>query len=270
MPSKYPGMDPFIESQKWPDFHAACIIAMRDRLLPQVRPHYGIDVEERVFVERDPDDGVMTLRPDVTVTKPGNAPSSLPPSKLTTSKDVLVMEPVECYIASPEEVTQTYLSITRRNDASVVTIIELLSPTNKRPGASGFDLYLEKRQVIFASTTSLVELDFLREGRRLPFIGTVPVTDYIAAVSRARRRPKVEIYGWDLEKPLPILPIPLAGEDPDVLIDFQELFNDVYDRAGYDYRLDYSRELQPSLDERRQTWVLDLASKSLSLGSLGK
>ena len=252
MPSRFPGIDPFIESQKWPDFHARIITALSDRLTPRVRPYYAVDVEERVFVEQDPDGAVMALYPDVMINRTAKRSFTS-----ESGAGTVVMEPVECYIAAPEEVKQTYLTITRGSDARVVTIIEVLSPTNKRPGATGFDHYLEKRLIILDSTTSLVELDFLRGGRRMPFIGDVPSTDFIAAVCRARRRPRVEVYGWSLSDPLPVLPIPLAGDDPDVLIDFQELFNDVYDRAGYDYRLDYSKEIKPPLDEPRGAWAAE-------------
>ncbi|MCY2989193.1 MAG: DUF4058 family protein, partial [Planctomycetota bacterium] len=67
MPSPFPGMDPFIESQKWADFHASFLTAFREQLMPRVRPKYFVDVEERVYVERDPDDPVMVIRPDVAV-----------------------------------------------------------------------------------------------------------------------------------------------------------------------------------------------------------
>ncbi len=256
MPSPFPGIDPYIEGQKWSDFHAACIIAIRDRLLPRVRPRYAVEVEERVFVERAPDDAVMVLVPDVMINKVKQATLSAKSVSGTT-----VMEPVECYIAAPEQVRQTYLTITRGLDAQVITIIEVLSPTNKRPGATGFEQYAHKRQIILDSTTTLVELDFLRAGQRMPFIGDVPDTDFIAAVCRSNRRPRAEIYGWSLEDALPTLPIPLAGDDSDVQVDFQELFNDVYDRAGYDYRLDYTQKTKPALDKKRSRWSAEQIRK---------
>lgn len=111
MPSPFPGIDPYIESQKWSDFHSAIIIAIRDRLLPRVRPQYAVDVEERIFVERAPDDAVMVLVPDVMLNKAN--PQALS-AKSTTG--MTVMEPVECYIAAPEQVRQTYLTITRGLD----------------------------------------------------------------------------------------------------------------------------------------------------------
>ena len=43
MPSPFPGMDPFLESQKWRDFHHSIISGIRDILMPIVRPRYVLD-----------------------------------------------------------------------------------------------------------------------------------------------------------------------------------------------------------------------------------
>jgi hypothetical protein len=48
MPSPFPGMDTFIEGQKWRDFHSTLITVIRELLLPQVRPRYVVDIEEDV------------------------------------------------------------------------------------------------------------------------------------------------------------------------------------------------------------------------------
>ena len=52
MPSPFPGMDPFIESQKWSGFHTGCITTMQEKLIPRVRPKYIVDVEERSTCKR--------------------------------------------------------------------------------------------------------------------------------------------------------------------------------------------------------------------------
>ena len=45
MPSPFPGMDPFIESQEWPDFHHAAIEVMREFLTDRVGTRYIVRVE---------------------------------------------------------------------------------------------------------------------------------------------------------------------------------------------------------------------------------
>jgi hypothetical protein len=242
-------MDPFIESQKWADFHTRLITALSDALVPSVRPKYVIDVEERVYIERDPDDPMMIVRPDVAVTDSGGAATNHSTAVATAAA------PVECLIPMPEPVQEAYLTIRRKDGKSVVTVIELLSPANKRPGASGYDQYLDKRNHVLATSANLVELDLLRSGRRLPLLGKLPDGDFLATVSRGRRRPHAEAYVWSLEQPLPMIPIPLADPDPDVQLDLQQQFNLVYDRAGYDYALNYEEPPEPPLERTRERWL---------------
>ena len=68
MPSPFPGMDPFIESQKWEDFHTRFMTAIGDALVPAVRPKYIVDVERRIYLERiDPTAPVQTLVADAAI-----------------------------------------------------------------------------------------------------------------------------------------------------------------------------------------------------------
>lgn len=252
MPSPFPGMDPFIESQKWSDFHTRFITLVSETLMPRLRPKYIVDVEERVYVERDPDDPVMVMRPDVAVV------NTVREEVTAYASTAAVAMPVECLLPMPEETHEAYLTIRRKDARTIVTVIEVLSPANKRPGADGFDQYLKKRERVLASSANLVELDLLRGGRRLPVVGRLPPGDFLAIVARWQRRPRAEVYGWPLEQQLPVIPIPLAHPDADVLLDLQEVFTLVYDRAGYDYSLDYGEPLDPPLDQQRAAWVAQI------------
>ena len=53
---------------------------------------------------------------------------------------------------------------------------------------------------------------------------------------------------------------PLAGDDPDALLDLQAAFTTVYDRSGYDYSLDYRRPVEPPLSEADAAWVQERLS----------
>lgn len=57
---------------------------------------------------------------------------------------------------------------------------------------------------------------------------------------------------------MPVIPVPLAGDDPDVPLDLQAAFARSCDRAGYDYALDYRRPPQPSLNPSTAEWVRSL------------
>src|SRR5438445_12641401 len=67
MPSPFPGMDPFIEGQKWSDFHHGVIEEIRAALIPQVRPRYVVEVEERIYVDYGADEQAELIRPDTMV-----------------------------------------------------------------------------------------------------------------------------------------------------------------------------------------------------------
>ena len=51
MPSPFPGMDPYIESQEWEDFHSRINNAMADVISEKIRPAYVVRIERRVYVE---------------------------------------------------------------------------------------------------------------------------------------------------------------------------------------------------------------------------
>jgi hypothetical protein len=103
-----------------------------------------------------------------------------------------------------------------------------------------------------------VEIDLLRGGQRLPTREPLAPADFYAFLCRTERLPQVEVYAWTLRDRLPVVPVPLSGDDPDVPLDLQAAFTTTYDRAGYDYALDYRRPVEPSLDAFAAEWVRSL------------
>jgi len=238
-------MDPFIEGDEWESFHSRFISGISDALVPQLRPNYLVRVEQRVYVEHSYEEfGV--LRPDVSIVR---AAMRQHRGRHRPTSAAAVLEPVERTLPGPIEVREKYLVIRKVRSREVVTVIELLSPWNKRDGGAGREEYLAKRDEILQSRTNLVEIDLLRGGARLPTIEPLPSGDYYVFVCRSRRHLRADVYAWPLEHSLPAIPIPLAPEDPEAPLDLQAVFNDVYDRIGYDYSLDYGRELTPPPDK---------------------
>lgn len=259
MPSPFPGMDPFLEEAEWEDFHPELITDIRAVLAPQVRPRYVVRVERRVYLEHVPEAPSHVARPDVLVLQ---RERGRPAAAGAGDTAVAVATPsVELTLPVPEERRETFLTIRDRETMEVVTVIELLSPSNKRPGADGHREYLAKRAAVLRSSAHLVELDLLRGGQRLPTTEPLPNADYYAIISREPRRPRARIYYWSLPDRLPELPIPLAGEDPDVTLDLQAAFDTAYDRAGYDLSLDYTVPLQPSLSDADGAWVQEVLGR---------
>ena len=139
-------------------------------------------------------------------------------------------------------------------------MIEVLSPTNKRRGADARAEYLAKRHEVLGSKTNLVEIDLLRGGERLPVSEDLPPGDYYAFVCRGGRRYEAEVYAWPPQATLPTIPIPLKPEDADVRLELQAALVTSYDRLGFDYSLDYGRDVVPSLSEREESWLREVVA----------
>ncbi|MDX1929007.1 MAG: DUF4058 family protein [Pirellulaceae bacterium] len=76
MPSPFPGMDPFIESQSWEDFHTSFIAVIRDAIVAAVRPNYTVKFELRIYLEtHDPSTPVQSLVADAALFKTNRAPA---------------------------------------------------------------------------------------------------------------------------------------------------------------------------------------------------
>lgn len=144
------------------------------------------------------------------------------------------------------------LEIRDRRSRRVVTVIELLSPTNKAPGINR-DEYLNKRSVIFVGHTHLVEIDLRRGGER-PQPPTLPRCDYYAPVSRIEDRPTLGVWPVGLRERLPVIPIPLTAPDADVALDLQGVLHRVYD-AGQYRKYIYEGSPEPLLSAEDASWA---------------
>ncbi len=257
MPSPFPGMDPFIEGQAWEDFHQGFIGEISAALVASLRPRYVVRKERRIYVEHGTGSEDALLRADVAVMADETGPSTAAASREAQT----AASPVTVRLPMPEERREAFLTVRDRETMEVVTIVELLSPANKRPGGDGRRQYLTRREEILQSRTHLVELDLLRGGARLPTVEPLPPADYYALVCRNCPRNQAEVYGWTVRMALRSIPIPLSGGDPDVIIDLQEAFRATYDRAGYDYSLDYSQTVHPPLPEPDAVWAAEQTAR---------
>ena len=252
MPSPFPGMDPFIESQRWLNFHGSLLHAIAPELVSRLRPRYIVDVEEYVFQARENGEVIGRPEPDIAIAESEAGPLA---GGGTAAGSAVAERPLVLTTPSPaRRRRQKYLTLRRPDGEQVVTVIELLSPTNKAAGEGAAE-YLAKRENVFNSGSNLVELDLLRGGLRLPTKEPLPSADYFAFVSRHDHRPRVEVHAWGLRRPLPPIPVPLADGDPDVVVDLQPVFTRVFGAAGYDYSLKYGREIDPPLSGQDREWV---------------
>jgi hypothetical protein len=261
MPTPFPGMDPYLERPGlWEDVHTRLIVAIADMLGPQVRPRYRVSVEQRTYLTvLTPDEVELVGRPDVLVVRtPAPEPASAGPTPATYSG----IQPQVAELPMPDEVVERYLEVRDVATGEAVTVIELLSPTNKLK-TEGRDQYERKRLKVLSSATHLVEIDLLRSGQPFPFWiqGRQVQSDYRIVVSRAQHRSRADVYLFSVRDPIPDIPIPLRPGEAEPVLPLNQLLHTVYDRAGYDLIIDYLQPPAPPLAKEDMEWLKQLLQR---------
>jgi hypothetical protein len=246
-------MDPYLENPRvWPGVHRRLCVRIADDLQARLRPRYVTSVGERVYLE----EGGREIIPDAHITR----------KALEQAKTVAVLEVDEPVVVRVPglEVHEWYIEILDlSSNQRVVTIIELVSPTNKAAGP-GRESYLKKQREVRASDTHLVEIDLLRGGGHVLAVPREVARaekdyDYLVCVNRAAGiRDEFDIYPRTLRERLPRIGIPLAAGERDVACDLQAALEKVYDAGGYDLRIDYAEPSVPRLSSEDAAWANDL------------
>ena len=149
---------------------------------------------------------------------------------------------------------ETYLEVRETGTDYVIAVMEMLSPTNKRPGR-GRRIYEDKRLDVLATRTHFIEIDLLRAGEPMPIVGNGSTSAYRILVSRGDHRPTATLYAFDVRQPIPTFPLPLPPGNHEPLVDIGQLLHDLYERASYDLRLDYTGEPEPPLPAVEALWA---------------
>jgi hypothetical protein len=255
MPSPFPGMDPYIETPElWSDFHNNLASEIQAQLNRHIQPRYFARLTPYVTYEVVEIGQVHGVRPDVGLwrlqpapDKPHEGVATIPPA------------PVESLV--PLEVPLRLHRVEIRTTATqqLVTVIEILSPVNKRPSHEAYLAYQRKRRDILRSTVHLLELDLLRGGERPSLERPVPPAPYYVVLSRADRRPRVAVWPIQLRDRLPVVPVPLLEPDPDVPLDLGAAVASVYERGAYAQQIDYHQPPPPpTLSSAETAWLAHL------------
>lgn len=259
MPSPFPGMDPWLE-QHWGDVHTRIVTYASDRLQSLLPRELRARVEERVVLE---DEGVRGRKsiPDIGIVehhRPRPRRDSEEGGTATLVADELSVTVTEL----DETFTERFIEIRDYSTGGrLITVIEVLSPSNKRDPLSR-KLYLKKRSELDQAGVHLVEIDLLRAAPhldRLPKGDHPEVAESPCLVTVTRHNPDdgsrhIGMYGAPLRQRLPVVSIPLRPADNDVLLDVQAVLNDAYERGGYDI-LDYSQPPQWPLSSAEAEWA---------------
>ncbi len=252
-------MNPYLEQLDiWPDFHDSLIAALARELGPQLPDHYRIALQRRVEVE-----------------EPFSAPSELNlmiPDALVTSESVVAApagggttaavaappdEAVAVRVRMPREVSVSWLRVETVPERELVTIVEVLFPTNKRPG-EGRRRYIRKREAIVAGLVNLVEIDLLRRWEPMPLETPPPVSDYRILVCRSLESPGAWLYPFVVQQRIPKFTLPLRSDDeaPAPEVNLGPIINALHHTARYGQVARYDAPPpEPAFAPGVQEWV---------------
>jgi hypothetical protein len=257
MKSPFPGMDPYIEAcGLWEDFHSHLIEKLSEMLAAAVPEHYLVRSGERAYVVLAQPEGKdeYTFKADV-----GVASRSLPKAaagEVALEEPATEGEPVTLRALIATEYRESFIEIFEADpERRLVTCLEVLSPSNKRRGSTGWEQYLRKRQGLLLGEANLVEIDLLRGGQRMPMVDPWPNSPYTLLVCRRERAPSCRVWPTHFQSRLPIIPVPLSRPDPDIPLDLQPIIEAIYQRWRYDRDIDYTRPLQPPLKPEQSMWL---------------
>jgi hypothetical protein len=248
MPSPFPGMNPYLEQPDlWRGFHNSFLVHLAGAITPHVVPAYYVEPEESIYIDR-PEPGPFAVA-DVAVAEAesdtqGNKPAG-----------AAARAPITATVPMPRPMRKKVRWLTIRDatrERTVVAVIEVLSPSDKRAGRDR-DRYLDKRNRVLRSSANLIEIDLLRGGQRMPIKG-LPACDYCVMVSRRAERPRVGLWPVHLRDPLPAIPIPLRAGELEPVIALKPVLDRVYDEVGYAYRI-YNGIPDPPLSADDAEWA---------------
>jgi hypothetical protein len=223
-------------------------MVMANQLQPRLDPRYVASIEERMYIA-----GPQQRIPDIWVQKvhDGGSTTAIAEPEADTA---VVLEVAELEVHETRvEILDLY------NNMKLVTVIELVSPTNKAAGP-GRESYVQKQQEILARDCHLIEIDLLRRGRHVLCIpewrtAELQPYDYLVCVNRWPKRNWFTLYPRRLRERLPRIKVPLADPDPDVTLDIQAALEQVYKDGRYMWRVRYEEPCDPSLSSADQQWA---------------
>jgi hypothetical protein len=210
-------MDPYLEEEPhWPEFQHHLVLCLYQILLPGLVDRYRARVSQRHYVTEQ---ALFT-----TVIR--------------------------------EEHQEDYIEIRQRGDGKLVTLLDVVSPSNRTSGG-GRQAYLETRKQARNACANIVEIDLVLQGEPMLDYSreNLPEWDFAVTVTRAAQPERHEIYTSTLLKRLPRFRLPLAADDRDTVLDLHTAFNRSYDQVGFGTKVDYTRDPATRLSDTQRQWL---------------
>lgn len=240
--------------------HNELASAIRYLLAPQLAPKYAARINPYIVDDITPESEVGITYPNVAVLSRKNTLQEPVATYERGSKTTPPNVEIPSIAAVPVQIPVVEIRDVAKN--RLITAIEILSPVNKKQ--PGLDAYREKRMDLHRSGVHLVEIDLLRRGTR-PFVHPMmPKAHYIVTLMRAGSR-KTEVWAFNVQDILPVLPIPLVAPDPDVPLDLKQALDLIYGRGLYELSIDYRKDPPPpEFGEEEREWMKRVISEGPS------
>ena len=217
MTSPFPGMDPYVEDDKrWPAFQPLLVHALYQMLLPGLMDRYRARVGEREY----------------------------------TSEEALFTSIVR------QEHKEAFIEVRQRADGRLITLIEVISPSNKIT-TEGKRIYRCRRDEVKRMNANVVEVDLILQGPTLFDCAkdAAPAFDYAVVVTRWTHPDRYEIYSATLPKRLPRFRVPLASDDRDTVLDLQAAVAKAFDQGNFIKSIDFARDPATHLTDENRKWL---------------
>ena len=104
-------------------------------------------------------------------------------------------------------------------------------------------------------SASLIEIDLLRGGQRMPMLDPWPSSPYTLLVARKNLAPKCLVWPAHCVRRLPVIPVPLLIGDADVPLDLQPVIEAIYADSRYHRSIDYAPPITPPLSAEETVWL---------------
>ena len=250
----FPGMNPYLETLGlWAEVHNRLISAIAAFLRRSLPFRYSVVTDEYVVIEHNPPEEPRRRYaiPDVVVSSDAARPGPDDRARRTTVPSAVPVVIPEVY-----QSRQHFLTIREQSRGYAVTVLEILSPSNKY-GGEGRRVYNDKRMRILESATHLVEIDLIRAGDPLPIEGYDGDAPYRILVSRNEIRPAAELYPFGLQSAIPDIVMPLLDDADEPILRLGEIVNDIY-LQGYYGRgplIDYNHDPAGPLSSDDRAWL---------------
>lgn len=254
MAGPFPGVDPYLESRYlWKTFHGSLIGEITAALNASLPEGLAANPEARLYISPVESTIITDIHAPV-VDREATAPQ---PRAAVLDREV----DHGVIAAYPEEERELFITIRSVQDwDEVVTVIEVLSPSNKREGSAGRVAYTSRQADLLDSGTNLVEIDLLRGGAhtvaapkdRLALQGE---WDGLVVVHRPAHRWHFEYWFCKLENPLPQIKVPLTDQLDDFELALQPLYDCAYDKGPYRRRINYRENPPVDLDDTALAWI---------------